>query len=165
MNIIVEEIKNHPHPHFETVVTSDKRLARQIRLRSAHTESVEDFILWLNSSYKNKLRRNKQVTKKLNGLNPTAVIPKKVLPDPSKDASPEYLSDYYLNVFESEWKEIVREEKVKQETLDVVDREKKKKVRTSKKKRDPFEEAPTKEEKAATEMERWQKIFEKRDKT
>ena len=47
---IIDEIKNHPNPHQETVVTSDKKLAWHIRNSSAHTESVEEFMLWLNQA-------------------------------------------------------------------------------------------------------------------
>src|SRR5947208_15902015 len=51
---IIDEIKHTPKPHLETVVTSDKKLASIIRRNSGHTESIEEFLLWLNKAYQNR---------------------------------------------------------------------------------------------------------------
>ncbi len=59
---ILDEIKNHSHPQQQIVITSDKTLAKLVRSYSARTESVEEFMLWLNQAYKNKMRRLKKTT-------------------------------------------------------------------------------------------------------
>lgn len=72
----------------ETVVTSDKKLAYLSRLKQAKTESVSEFILWLNKRYKNKIRHLK---------NPKEKEPLS-LPKPAAAPKPGNL-DYYLHAF------------------------------------------------------------------
>jgi predicted RNA-binding protein with PIN domain len=160
---IVDEIKNSLHPQQETVVTSDKKLAWRVRNRSAHTESVEEFILWLNRSYKNKLRQLK--TKKEKPLSTPARPPPPVSRSlvPTKDAPLEAYTDYYTQIFETEWQEILKKEEASQQESAALSAQKKA-PRRPKKRRDPFETPQTPEEKSATEMERWLKLFEKRAK-
>lgn len=170
---ILDEIKNAPHPEQEIVVTSDKKLAWRARHRSAHTESVEEFILWLNRAYKNKIRelnKEKKIEPKAGSRTssptPSSPLPPKtpskslVLP---KDAPLEAYADYYQQIFESEWLDILKEEKEREATSNVSSPQKRP-PRKPKKKQDPFAPHQTPEEKAATEMERWLKIFEQRSK-
>lgn len=167
---IIDEIKNSPHPQQETVVTSDKKLAWRVRHRSAHTESVEEFILWLNRSYKNKVRQLKKEKQKPKQEPTQEALPKplKKLPPPSlippKDAPLEAYTDYYQQAFESEYQEILKKEKAREEKSVASSPTQKRPPRRPKKQQDPFATPPSPEEKAATEMERWLKIFEKRSK-
>ena len=55
--LILQELKESAHPSQHTVVTSDKKLANLCRLRQAKTESIDEFLGWLNKRYKNKQRR------------------------------------------------------------------------------------------------------------
>jgi predicted RNA-binding protein with PIN domain len=160
---IMDEIKNHAYPQQETVVTSDKKLAWQVRNRSAHTETVEEFILWLNRAYKNRIRQFKK--EKHTVVTPPPASRKETYYSlvPPKDAPLGTYTDYYAQVFESEWQEILikEEEKCKQASLAQFST-KKRPPRKPKKRKDPFEAPQTPEEKAATETERWLRIFEKR---
>lgn len=158
---IMEEIRNHPHPQQETVVTSDKRLAWRVRNRSAHTESVEEFTFWLNRAYKNKQRQLKK-GKQIPPISPPKpkVSSKNSLP--VQGASLEACEDYYAQIFESKWEEIVKKEEAKKSDA-LLSASKKRTPRTPKQKRpDPFEAPLSNEERAESEQERWEKIFEKR---
>lgn len=155
---ILEEIQNSSSPHQETVVTSDKSLARQVRLCSGHTMSIEEFIGWLNRSYKNKLKQSKKEKPSLPKQAPPQK--KKTLPPPS-DAPIEAFADYYSQVFETKWDEIQKKEQL---TKEASKPSKKQPPRKPRQKKDRFQEPPTPEEREATEMERWFKIFEKRSK-
>ena len=164
---ILDELKNTLNPTQETVVTSDKKLAWQVRNRSAHTESVEDFIRRLNRAYKNKLRRLKK------GEQPSFQPPAPALSSPSssprsslipdKEAPLEAYADYYAQVFESEWDKMVKEEQMhQQETIHDAESRLKRTSRKPKRTKDPFQITEAPEVQEATEMERWQKLFEKR---
>jgi predicted RNA-binding protein with PIN domain len=48
INLLKHKDKNN------TVITSDQRLAWRARRQNAHSETVEDFIRWLNKRYQNK---------------------------------------------------------------------------------------------------------------
>jgi uncharacterized protein len=159
---IMDEIKNHLHPQQETVVTSDKKLAWRVRNRSAHTESVEEFMLWLNRAYKNKIwQLKKEKHKSAPPLSPSHPKPAPRSLIPPQDVPLEAYTDYYTQVFESEWQEILaKEERHKQACSSSPSP--KRPPRKPKQRRDPFETPQTPEEKATTEMERWLKIFEKR---
>lgn len=160
---IMDEIKKHPHPQQETVVTSDKKLAWRARNRSAHTETVEEFILWLNRAYKNKIRQFKKEKHKIPAPLPPSRKPAPRSLVPPKDAPLEAYADYYAQVFESEWEEIlVKEEDMQKQAPLAASSTKKRPPRRPKKRQDPFETPQTPEEKAATETERWLKIFEER---
>lgn len=159
---IIDEIKNNPHPQQETVVTSDKKLAWRIRNRSAHTQSVEEFVLWLNRAYKNKIRQLKKGKQK-----PATPVPPRPPPasrslTPPKDAPLEAYTEYYSQLFESEWQEILKKEEARKQAPPASPQ--KRPPRKPKPRNDPFATPQTPEEKAATEMERWLKLFEKRSK-
>ncbi len=160
---IIDEIKNNPHPQQETVVTSDKQLAWHVRHGSAHIESVEEFMLWLNRAYKNKVRQLKKEKPK---LAPALLIPRPNITTPRplippKDAPLEAYSDYYMQAFESEWNEILKKEDLRKQAS-VSPSTQKRPPRKPKQRHDPFATPPTSEERSATEMERWLKLFEKR---
>jgi predicted RNA-binding protein with PIN domain len=159
---IMDEIKNHAHPQQETVVTSDKKLAWRVRNRSAHTETVEEFILWLNRAYKNKLRQLKRDKHKV--IIPPPASPKSAPRSlvPPKDAPLEAYADYYAQMFESKWQEILIKEEEQKQAPAASSSTKKRSPRKPKKPKDPFEAPQTPEERTATETERWLKIFEKR---
>lgn len=108
-DLILDELKQDPYPQQQTVVTSDKKLAWLARRRSAKTETVEDFLTWLNKRYKNKLRQQKTLVKR------TVEVPiKKEIPEPKpkksappgKNASPEECFDYYLSLFEDNFSQM-----------------------------------------------------------
>lgn len=158
---IIEEIKNHPQPQQEIIVTSDKKLSWLVRNRSAHTETVEEFTLWLNRSYKNKLKQLKK--EKIEPPPPSFQLPQKNTSPLAllKDAPIEDYTDYYAKIFESEWEAIqVQEEEKRKKELACSANSTKRPPRKPKKHHDPFEVPPSPEEKAATELERWLKIFE-----
>lgn len=159
---IMDEIKNHTHPQQETVVTSDKKLAWRVRNRSAHTETVEEFTLWLNRAYRNKVRQLKKEKHKVIAPPPSSRKPAPRSLVPPKDAPLEAYADYYTQVFESEWQEILLKEEKQKQASAASPSTKKRPPRKPKHRRDPFELPQTPEEKAATETERWLKIFEKR---
>lgn len=158
---IIDEIKNHSNPQQETIVTSDKKLAWLVRNRSAHTETVEEFMLWLNRSYKNKLKLIKK--EKIEPPTPAFQFPTKQTSPLAllKDAPIEDYADYYAKIFESEWEAIqVQEEEQRKQELACTVNSQKHRPRRPKKNKDPFEVPMSQEEKAATETERWLKIFE-----
>lgn len=173
---ILDEIKNLEHPQQETVVTSDKQLAWKVRHHSAHTESVEEFMQWLNKAYKNKLRQRKKdqavshfSSSSLSHAPPPDSLPKAQLPPPPKDLAPplnppkniplEACMDYYQQIFEAEWKEILQQEKqIKQNASSSIKRHPRKPLRFQ----DPFQTPSLPEPKTSTDMERWLKAFEKR---
>jgi uncharacterized protein len=158
---ILEEIKNHPHPDQETVVTSDKKLAMRARHCFARTESVEEFMQWLNRSYKNKIRQKKKEKRPLKQMEAPIRLRPASFPSIPEDAPLEAFADYYHEVFEAEWKEIVKKEDMRKANLQHPTAERRP-ARRAKRQIDPFETAKTVEEKAATEMERWLKLFERR---
>lgn len=127
---ILEMLKMEQEPSQTTVVTSDKKLAWLTRRAKAKTESVEDFLTWLNKRFRNKIRRKKLPQKEFKPL-------KKKKPELT--SMPEECFDYYLEIFESRSGEIP----VPPET-----KKKEKKLKTK--------------EKPLSDMERWQKAFEKK---
>lgn len=159
---IIDEIKNHNHPQQETVVTSDKKLAWRIRNRSAHTETVEEFMLWLNRAYKNKIRQLKKDkhTVIISPLSRPKQTPRSLIPP--KDAPLEAYDEYYAQMFESQWQEILIKEEEKRQQASELSLNKNRPPRKPKQRKDPFASPQTPEEKTATETERWLKIFEKR---
>ena len=163
---ILEEIKHHPHPQQVTVITSDKDLAWRARNRTAHTETVEEFTFWLNRAYKNKLKQmNKEKRTASSRTLSFPPKPKTLSPSliPSKGSPLESYSDYYSQVFEIKWQEIlVKEEALKKQKEDAPLPKTKCPPRRTKKAQDPFKVSQSPEEKAATESERWLKIFEGR---
>lgn len=91
---ILNELKGEKRPSEHTVVTSDKKLAYLAKLCHSKTESVEDFIGWLNRRYRNKLRRQDIKRTPIKPLKSMA----KSLPKPG--TTPEESFDFYLHEFE-----------------------------------------------------------------
>ena len=151
---IIDELKSSPTPSQETVVTSDKKLAWRARRRSAKTESVEEFVGWLNQRFKNKLRHLKEKQKPAPVKLPVALI---VPPAPKKSEKPipkaslEECQDYYQDVFEKEYNELKAKEKPRRL------------VSTESSKKKTKQNSPKKEEKDSSpisELDRWLKLFE-----
>lgn len=148
---ILAEIKAEQFPKQHVVVTSDKKLAWFARRCSAKTESVEEFISWLNKRYKNHLLRQKkgQILKP-NFPPPPASIktvakPKPVLPSP--EALPEQCVDYYLECFTKML-----------DSAPVKKKSQKTKSSKTKKSKKSFEDEPA-EEKGVNDFDRWLGIF------
>lgn len=102
-DLILQELKHEKFPQQHTVVTSDKKLAWLARRRHAKTETVEDFLTWLNSRYKNKIKRKSHPT-------PPRTLPRLIqppqAPPPDSSQSLEHSSveecyEYYLQHFET----------------------------------------------------------------
>lgn len=111
---ILEELRKCKKPKDEMVVTSDKKLAQQARLKGAKTVSVEEFLADLNRRYQK--RTEKRVEEK-----------EKIEFKESKKA--ESLNDYYLRIFEAD----VPEKKESKKADLKLNKESEKKVRKEKK--------------------------------
>lgn len=164
---LLHEIKNSKVPRQETVVTSDKILAKFVRDCSGRTQSVEEFISWLNRSYRNKLRRSKQEGIPVAAAAPVIVPPlsiPKTSSVPPADAPLEACTEYYARLFEAEWKEILKKDQLKKEAKAAAAPPLKRPPRKPRQKRDPFQPARTPESQESGEMERWLKLFEQKSK-
>ena len=112
-DFILQALKEETKPHRQTVVTSDKQLARLARRHHARTETVEEFISWLNRRYKNsqRLKRSTKATP-----NPIT-LKKNSIPNPISVASPpEECFDFYLNVFQQSFLALNEESITKKNT-------------------------------------------------
>lgn len=157
---ILEEIKTSSYPQQETVVTSDKKLAWWVRRHLAHTETVEDFITRLNKLYKKKLKQAKKEQAPSSPSSPSAspILVSKATKKsitPSSTATLEEYIDYYEQVFESHFQELLTQEKMNKPSKQSVLASKK-----TKKKKSLFPEELHPPVNAKTDMERWLKIFE-----
>lgn len=101
---ILQDLKRCASPKNHTVVTSDKKLSWLCRRLLAKTESVVEFITWLNKRYKNRLRQKKITSTSEKNLPP--LLQKQQIPEPkvfksiTKKSSTEECFDYYLETFE-----------------------------------------------------------------
>jgi uncharacterized protein len=138
---IIAELKRVKNPLLHTVVTSDKKLAWLARRRGAKTETVEEFIAWLNKRYKNKLN---QKTPPPAQITPLPKKPKESSEDkiPSQSSSAEECFDFYLKQFEKEVQESLPPKKTKP-------------AEPKKRKKKLEQNAPD----GLTDMERWLKAF------
>lgn len=148
---ILRVIKAAPKPEQCILVTSDKRLAWAARRRLAKTESVEEFLTWLNKRFKNKIRRQKQIKENEPKIIPP-IVPRNIESPPVHPpaATPEECFDYYLKIFEAEMRSLEQEERPRK-TEEVRFKSRKKKIKPEKKSR---------EEQSLSDMERWLKAFE-----
>lgn len=146
---IINKIQYSSEPQQETVVTSDKALGRKVRHFSGKTETVEHFLDWLDRSFHNKISKKK--VKKTLALS----IPQTEIS--SINTPLEELTEHYLKIFESEWKEI--QQKEKEEKALKASLSPKRAPRKPRQKKDPFQEPLTPEKRKASEMERWLTIF------
>lgn len=147
---ILHRLKESPNPSQQTVVTSDKKLAYQCRMRLGKTESAEEFLTNLNRRYKNKMVPRKPVEEV--PLQKRPPPPKKAV-IPPESAPAEGCFDYYLNAFETEAELLVKESSKKPPRLPEMPQE-----LESKK---PKKKKPTKEESHLSDMQRWLNAFEK----
>lgn len=155
---ILQELKELRSPSDYTVVTSDKKLAWLCRRRLAKTESIDDFITWLNKRYKNRLSPPKIKPAPRESLAVVArVVPPPPAPKaeepPKKQASAEDCFGYYLETFEKQVEEVA-EKRVKKVELRSAGRSKKPKPKAI-----PLD--PT--EAYLSDLERWQRAFDKSD--
>lgn len=154
--LILHELKSERIPGEHTVVTSDKKLAWLARRKHAKTESVEEFLDWVNRRYKNKIRRIKNPKESLKEQELKIIEklkssePPKPPGKPASASTPAECFDYYLDAFEKrvleQWTEVQPDINVVQETL----KPRKLKKHTTKD-----------EDEHLSDMQRWLKAFEK----
>lgn len=152
---ILDVLSQASAPRQEIVVTSDKILAAQVRHLSAKVEPVEEFLRWLNRSYEKRLKQPERVkkTQKQIQLPPPTPSSDHAALAPKADA--ESLMNYYQRMFEAEFQKIAASEEKRK-----IERRTGKKTRRPKKAKDPFKIEPSMEDKEASDMERWLRIFE-----
>jgi uncharacterized protein len=117
---ILSELKGHSKPNQHTVVTSDKKLSHLVKLLHSHTETVEQFITWLNKRYKNKLLKSKPslipqkpINLPVKNLLPSQIIVNKIdLTSSIKDTF-----NFYQEEFEKRLKEQVAKESLKKNKI------------------------------------------------
>jgi uncharacterized protein len=150
---ILQELKESHAPSQHIVVTSDKKLARLCQLRLGKTESIDEFLAWTTKRYKNKLRQKRQQTLHPPILKTTKVETIKVNTPPSDSEPPQNCFDYYLDRFEKEIAALEKEIPFPPSKKPDVKTPKVKKLKAIKK------ETQTE----ISDLERWQKAFERQD--
>lgn len=152
---ILQELKESKTPAKHTVVTSDKKLSWLCRRRLANTESVEDFISWLNKRYKNKLRQQKNPLKQSKLLKTEEASPQpshistETSPQlPKKLASAEECFGYYLKIFQ-------QHSPISEDSKEISNR-------ASLKKKQKKQKNASEEETYLSDLQRWQNAFENR---
>ncbi|BBI17997.1 NYN domain-containing protein [Neochlamydia sp. S13] len=146
---ILQELKHSKNPRQETIITSDKKLAWLARRRNARTETVEDFLVWLNARYQKRLKYSKQQA------SPLEVKQKSILRFSQKKTllskpltSVEGCFEFYHQQFEISFQSMVNAHSIK------------KKEGPHQAKRDS-KDSNRELDKGLTMMERWQKAFER----
>lgn len=152
-NYILDELREIPQAHQETVITSDKGLAWHARRCGAKTIDIETFITWLDSRYRNKIRKahKKKETLETPARTTTRVpaLPLQKPPPPKK--TPEGCFEYYEQIFEKRFQELPSE-KPKRKAPTPTAQE------TKKKKEAPKEAEPS----GQSEEERYLRLFSER---
>nr|WP_166156158.1 NYN domain-containing protein [Neochlamydia sp. AcF84]NGY95185.1 hypothetical protein [Neochlamydia sp. AcF84] len=145
---ILQELKHSKNPRQETIITSDKKLAWLARRRHARTETVEDFLVWLNARYQKRLKHSKQQAPLEIKQKPLLRFPpqKALLSKPL--ASVEGCFEFYLQQFEISFQSMVNTHSIKKKEV------------THQAKRDA-KDSNRELDKELTMMERWQKAFER----
>jgi len=157
---ILKCVKASPNPRQVTVVTSDNKLAWAARRMLAKTESIKEFMSWLNKRYKNRLQKKEQdeeseIAKQLSTFKVVSEEHTKEdekPPQPGNTAGENF--DYYLYEFEKKFRESVAKEPQK--------KSKPSKIKPSPKSRKP-KRIPKTEQPEEPDMQRWQRVFEERD--
>lgn len=100
-DFILSCIKKSKYPKQETVVTSDKILAAHSRRFEAKTQSVEDFLAWVDDKYFYIIdyKEVKKIKPKIKELT-TCVASSEPLP-----VDPQF--EYYLRIFEENYQKLV----------------------------------------------------------
>lgn len=147
-DFILKELKHQKNPQHVTVITSDKRLAWSVRRRHAKTESVEEFLSWLNRRYKNKKKPALKPTQQRECLKPRAdpVHP------PHQLSTTEECFEYYLEQFESTFQLLTTQAKQAKAMM---------KSNPSKKRRNSKPSKKNSDEDGLSTTERWLKAFER----
>ncbi len=127
---IINELASTPNPGQEIVVTSDRDLAQRARRLYAKSEAAEEFIKWLDYTYRKKKKQNPPE----HSSRQAAAMPEELL-DPVLEASTQKNINAYLEIFEK-----------KSQKLSSLETKPSKKV----------ESRQIKE----SDIERWQRIFE-----
>lgn len=152
---IIQELEEKRTPKQFTVVTCDKQLAWYARQRHVSTLPIDEFMSMLYRRYanlQNQKKKKKQVSNHSKAFSHPSTSKNSVLLVPAVKKIPEGTPEYYLQEFESRFKENVQNEQALA---------KKPKMSKHKKKRQVQEE-PYRDE--VSEMERWERIFEERAK-
>jgi predicted RNA-binding protein with PIN domain len=160
---ILDRLRESSDPSKETVATSDKKLALLSRRRHAYTQSIEDFIAWLNKRYRNKLRgKDSKKSPTLQPLRPSKCTDKNPLTAepvgqvvrPRLNATIKECFEWYLKAFEQSYKDVIVELEPSSEddeplyAMPAIGTKRKKKL---KKYDNPL----------VSDMERWLKVFER----
>lgn len=150
---ILEEIQTGGKVRQKTVVTSDKKLAWFARRCSANTETIEQFLFWLNKRYQNKLRQKGPVklSKKPVLIQEKITLKPETLAPPST-AKAEECHDYYLEAFQKQFEKLESEQPIKLKE--------KKKTPAPQKKRKSKKPPRHDDEKPISDIDRWLSIFE-----
>lgn len=145
---LIEEIQREASPQQVTLVTSDNLLSWKARRCHVKTETIDEFLSWINRRYKNAKHPTEkpETTRKKS----TQKITKKVAP--SSKVSAEDCADYYLEQFSKKLEEMPKI------TRQAIRRPKK----VEKSMFDEEGEEPEKE--TFSDFERWRQIFEQRSK-
>lgn len=161
-DFIIDLLRGRPGIKNVTVVTSDRKLAWHARSLGAKTQSVSEFLAWLEKSYKNKLRQKQKpvfpISQRKVATGPVTEETQPVLVDPiirtpSFNVGIEECKNYYEQVFEIEFKELLEEEKAHRKSIPP----KKKNSHQTKK---PSLTPPVKDQR--TQTEKWLQAFEER---
>lgn len=148
---ILDEIRVDLFPRQAVVVTSDKKLAWFARRCSVKTESVEQFMEWVNKRYKNKLHQRPTPAKQ----QASTALPKPKPPSaPVPKATPEENFDYYLDQFQ---KQLNLEASVGKTPLKNVTNN----TQKPKKKGKSKIKSPCGNPLLESDTERWQRLFER----
>lgn len=159
-DFILRELQFCPAPERKIVITSDKLLAAKARHCNARTESIDEFLGWLNKRHKNKLKPGKpKHPKPKPKASPAPAAEESLLAQPelpvvikSKDLPPGSV-EYYLAQFEKNLEGLSHVESKK--PLSTAPKRQPKR----KKKNIVVAEKHT----GLSEEERWLKIFQERD--
>lgn len=147
-DFIISQLKSAKNPRQITVVTSDKKLAWRSRCKMAHSETIEEFIGWLNRRYKNRLRHLAE-QKKNQSLLKSPPTPEPIQKEEKKAVHAEGSIEYYEELFEKKSLEIKALNMSKKEAR----QPKKQAKHTLKSSTEP------KEKTYRSEMERWLDLF------
>lgn len=99
---ILRAIKRSKNPKLETVVTSDKKLAERSRRLLANTQSVKQFLDWLEKKYAH-MPEEKSAPKKMKIVLKEHAKEDKTPPKPGRTIEESF--DYYLYEFEKKLRE------------------------------------------------------------
>jgi len=134
---ILKQLKALQNPKQVTVVTSDKKLAREARMLSAKSQTVEQFISFLAKQCEKKLPKREEALRN-DPLPPLCIrseeyasVEKIAFPGVEKSAEESF--EYYLQEFEKDYRKLQKFFKLS-------------------------EKPP-----AESDMKRWRRIFESRD--